>query len=108
MDKSLVKDEYVNYDLEPMKHLGKLDKKGKARLENARYAIANIRKLGGDIFVMPEDLICMEPKAVLSVFAALMTIGYTEAKSRKKKQDKNQKYMNKMESALYGTQGVSG
>ena len=107
LDSALVKDEYVHYDLEPMAHTAKLDKKGKERLDNARYAIANIRKLGGELFVMPEDLICMEPKAVLSVFAALMTIGYTEAKNRKAKK-MDQKHAQQMENALYGQDNVAG
>ena len=47
------------------------------RLENARYAMSMTRRLGGELFVMPEDLVCKEAKAVLSVFAAIMTIDMT-------------------------------
>ena len=50
----------------------------KKRLQNARYAMTLARREGAELFVLPEDLIVLEAKAVLSVFAALMTITFRE------------------------------
>jgi len=99
-----VKDELVHWDIKPAGNQQEVEQDLDRRLANARYTISLIRMFGGDIFVLPEDLVAMEPKAVMSVYAALMTIAY-EGKSQPA--GKGQE-MNKMEDALYGSGGLSG
>jgi len=48
------------------------------RLDNARLAMSYARKFGSNLFVLPEHLCGMEPKAVLSMFAAIMTVGMAQ------------------------------
>ena len=43
-------------------------------IKNARYVITIIRRLGGELFVMPEDLVRCEARPVLSVITQIMTI----------------------------------
>ena len=42
------------------------------RLSNAKYAISMARKMGANIYALPEDLVEVKPKMVLTVFACLM------------------------------------
>jgi len=42
------------------------------RLSNAKYAISMARKIGANIYALPEDLVEVKPKMVLTVFACLM------------------------------------
>ena len=55
-----------------------LDKHNKHRLCNARYTICMIRRFGGEIFVTPHSLCNIEYKAVISVFASIMTIAMSD------------------------------
>lgn len=41
-------------------------------LSNAKYAISMARKIGANIYALPEDLVEVKPKMVLTVFACLM------------------------------------
>lgn len=43
------------------------------RLSNAKYAISMARKIGANIYALPEDLVEVKPKMVLTVFACLMS-----------------------------------
>lgn len=43
-----------------------------ARLENAKYAITSGRKIGAKIYALPEDIVEVKPKMVMTVFACLM------------------------------------
>ena len=73
------------------------------RLENARYAMSLIRRLGGELFVVPEDLIQCESKAVLSVLVALMTIDCLEEKFHTHQRD--QSLMDRATDVLKGGKG---
>lgn len=42
------------------------------RLSNAKYAISMARKIGANIYALPEDLLEVRPKMCLTVFACLM------------------------------------
>merc|ERR1711920_1205892 len=59
-----VKEELINYDVPPLDNQSSDDMMDE-RLENARYTLSLIRMSGGDVFVLPEDLVRMEPKGVL-------------------------------------------
>eukprot|EP01120_Amphizonella_sp_Union-15-10_P011300 TRINITY_DN474_c0_g2_i1.p1 TRINITY_DN474_c0_g2~~TRINITY_DN474_c0_g2_i1.p1 ORF type:complete len:522 (-),score=107.79 TRINITY_DN474_c0_g2_i1:73-1638(-) len=41
-------------------------------LNNAKYAISSARKIGAVVFALPEDIVEVQPKMMLTVFAALM------------------------------------
>jgi len=108
-----VNDELVHWDVQPAANQKEVEEDLERRMANARYAISLVRMFGGDIFILPEDLVIMEPKAVLSIYAALMTLDY----EGKLKPSGNDAYkpgagggdvMNKMEDAMYGQQGFSG
>eukprot|EP00058_Branchiostoma_floridae_P020998 XP_002606488.1 hypothetical protein BRAFLDRAFT_91931 [Branchiostoma floridae] len=45
------------------------------RLSNAKYAISMARKIGARVYALPEDLVEVKPKMVLTVFACLMGRG---------------------------------
>ena len=42
------------------------------RLANAKYAISMGRKIGARIYALPDDIVEVKPKMVLTVFACLM------------------------------------
>ncbi|XP_063343534.1 plastin-3 isoform X1 [Pelmatolapia mariae] len=52
---------------------GKLSEDDK--LENAKYAISMARKIGARVYALPEDLVEVKPKMVMTVFACLMGRG---------------------------------
>jgi len=54
-------------------------KNEKDLLENARYVISVGRKIGGTIFCLPEDIVELKPKMLLTLFAALMAVGLGKA-----------------------------
>ncbi|ETO25984.1 hypothetical protein RFI_11152 [Reticulomyxa filosa] len=90
-----VKDEIVYWDVVPLQDLRKKEEDEEMyskRLANAKYAMTLARREGAELFVLPEDLILLEPKAVLSVMASLMTIDFQQKKSpRKRKTQVNAK-----------------
>ncbi|XP_023680220.2 plastin-1 isoform X1 [Paramormyrops kingsleyae] len=45
------------------------------KLNNAKYAISVSRKIGAKVYALPEDLLEVKPKMVLTVFACLMALG---------------------------------
>ncbi|XP_048844394.1 plastin-1 isoform X2 [Brienomyrus brachyistius] len=45
------------------------------KLNNAKYAISVSRKIGAKVYALPEDLVEVKPKMVLTVFACLMALG---------------------------------
>jgi len=45
---------------------------------NARYAITMARKLGARIFALPEDITEVNPKMIMTVFACLMSVGFSK------------------------------
>ncbi|KAM9802436.1 plastin-2 isoform 1-T1 [Syngnathus typhle] len=42
------------------------------KLNNAKYAISTARKIGARVYALPEDLVEVKPKMVMTVFACLM------------------------------------
>lgn len=43
-----------------------------AKLENAQYAISMARKIGARVYALPEDIVEVKSKMVMTVFACLM------------------------------------
>ncbi|XP_059506418.1 plastin-2-like isoform X1 [Stegostoma tigrinum] len=60
----------VNYDLVKTGDLTDEEK-----LQNAKYAISMARKIGTRVYALPEDLVEVKPKMVMTVFACLMGKG---------------------------------
>ncbi|KAL3971266.1 hypothetical protein ACER0C_026785 [Sarotherodon galilaeus] len=60
----------IDYDLIKTGNLSEDDK-----LENAKYAISMARKIGARVYALPEDLVEVKPKMVMTVFACLMGRG---------------------------------
>lgn len=48
-------------------------------MDNAKYAITSARKLGAKIYALPEDIVEVKPKMVMTVFACLMARCYMPA-----------------------------
>jgi len=44
------------------------------KLNNARYAISVARKLGATIFLLPEDIVEVKPKMILTFVASIMSV----------------------------------
>uniref|UniRef100_A0A4W5JWU5 Calponin-homology (CH) domain-containing protein n=2 Tax=Hucho hucho TaxID=62062 RepID=A0A4W5JWU5_9TELE len=49
------------------------------KLNNAKYAITVSRKIGARVYALPDDLVEVKPKMVLTVFACLMGRGMKKA-----------------------------
>uniref|UniRef100_A0A8P4G7G6 Plastin-3 n=1 Tax=Dicentrarchus labrax TaxID=13489 RepID=A0A8P4G7G6_DICLA len=60
----------INYELIKTSSLSEDDK-----LENAKYAVSMARKIGARVYALPEDLVEVKPKMVMTVFACLMGRG---------------------------------
>ncbi|XP_043983122.1 plastin-3-like [Gambusia affinis] len=64
----------VNFDLVKRDNLSDEDK-----LDNAKYAISMARKIGAKVYALPEDLVEVHPKMVMTIFACLMGRGMKKA-----------------------------
>lgn len=64
----------VNFELV---HTGSLSDEDK--LNNAKYAISMARKIGAKVYALPEDLVEINPKMVMTIFACLMGRGMKRA-----------------------------
>ncbi|XP_023687501.2 plastin-2 [Paramormyrops kingsleyae] len=64
----------IGYDLLKMEGLSDDEK-----LNNAKYAISMARKIGARVYALPEDLVEVKPKMVMTVFACLMARGMKRA-----------------------------
>ncbi|XP_062331937.1 plastin-3-like isoform X2 [Osmerus eperlanus] len=64
----------INYDLVKKGSLSDDDK-----LDNAKYAVSMARKIGARVYALPEDLVEVNPKMVMTVFACLMGRGMKRA-----------------------------
>ncbi|XP_057705894.1 plastin-3-like isoform X2 [Corythoichthys intestinalis] len=51
------------------------DKTDADKLKNAKYAISMARKIGAKVYALPEDLVEINPKMVMTIFACLMGRG---------------------------------
>ncbi|XP_071991331.1 plastin-2 [Engystomops pustulosus] len=60
----------INYDILKTEDLTEDEK-----LNNAKYAISMARKIGARVYALPEDLVEVKPKMVMTVFACLMGRG---------------------------------
>jgi len=49
-------------------------KSAEDKLNNARYAISVARKLGATIFLLPEDIVEVKPKMILTFVASIMSV----------------------------------
>jgi hypothetical protein len=47
-------------------------------LKNAQYAVSSARKIGAVVFALPEDIVEVKPKMLLTIFAALMAVGLSK------------------------------
>eukprot|EP00485_Elphidium_margaritaceum_P004021 CAMPEP_0202688196 /NCGR_PEP_ID=MMETSP1385-20130828/3723_1 /ASSEMBLY_ACC=CAM_ASM_000861 /TAXON_ID=933848 /ORGANISM="Elphidium margaritaceum" /LENGTH=934 /DNA_ID=CAMNT_0049343105 /DNA_START=25 /DNA_END=2829 /DNA_ORIENTATION=+ len=106
-----VRDDLVNYEVPPLESQSD-DNMMTERMANARYAISLIRMHGGDVFILPEDLVTMDQKAVLSVYAAIMTVDYERrtkpVNSNQYNPDASLADLEKAEQAVYGSGGFEG
>ncbi|XP_059202819.1 plastin-3-like isoform X2 [Centropristis striata] len=64
----------VNFDLVQTGDLSDEDK-----LNNAKYAISMARKIGAKVYALPEDLVEINQKMVMTIFACLMGRGMKKA-----------------------------
>uniref|UniRef100_A0A667WY93 Lymphocyte cytosolic protein 1 (L-plastin) n=1 Tax=Myripristis murdjan TaxID=586833 RepID=A0A667WY93_9TELE len=64
----------IRYDLLKAEDLTEEEK-----LNNAKYAISMARKIGARVYALPEDLVEVKPKMVMTVFACLMARGMRRA-----------------------------
>ncbi|XP_067312950.1 plastin-3 isoform X1 [Pseudorasbora parva] len=64
----------VNYDLVKRGSLSEADK-----LDNAKFAVSMARKIGARVYALPDDLVEVKPKMVMTVFACLMGRGMKRA-----------------------------
>ncbi|GAA6105557.1 plastin-3 [Tachysurus ichikawai] len=64
----------VNYELVKTGSLSESDK-----LDNAKFAVSMARKIGARVYALPDDLVEVKPKMVMTVFACLMGRGMKRA-----------------------------
>ncbi|XP_065771614.1 plastin-3-like [Muntiacus reevesi] len=60
----------INYDLVKSGTLAEDDKHN-----NAKYTVSIVRRIGARVYALPEDLVEVKPKMVMTVFACLMGRG---------------------------------
>ena len=54
------------------------------KIANAKYGISMARRLGARVYALPEDIVEVKPKMVMTVFAVLMSRDFTPNMDRKK------------------------
>jgi len=54
----------------------KTDDSVESKMDNARYAVSMARKIGARVFALPEDIVEVKQKMVMTIFATLMIIDY--------------------------------
>ncbi|XP_068596629.1 plastin-2-like [Brachionichthys hirsutus] len=69
-----IKPSSVNFELVKTGSLSDEDK-----LDNAKYAISMARKIGAKVYALPEDLLEVNQKMVMTIFACLMARGMMKA-----------------------------
>jgi plastin-3 len=50
----------------------KSDTSYESKMDNARYAVSIARKIGARVFALPEDIVEVKQKMVMTIFATLM------------------------------------
>ena len=58
-------------------------------MSNAKYAITTARKIGAPVYALPEDLVEVKHKMVMTVFACLMSKDFVPNMDSKKKTNGN-------------------
>jgi hypothetical protein len=53
-------------------------------LANAKYALSMARRIGARVYALPEDIVEVKPKMVMTVFACLMAKDYVPSMDSKK------------------------
>jgi hypothetical protein len=48
------------------------EKTNEAKMDNARYALSSARKIGARVYALPEDIVEVKQKMVMTIFATLM------------------------------------
>jgi hypothetical protein len=61
-----IKPSSIKYDLLS------LEKSNEAKMGNARYALSSARKIGARVYALPEDIVEVKQKMVMTIFATLM------------------------------------
>uniref|UniRef100_A0A8D3ATN5 Plastin-3 n=1 Tax=Scophthalmus maximus TaxID=52904 RepID=A0A8D3ATN5_SCOMX len=69
-----IQPESVNFELVRTGTLSDEDK-----LDNAKYAVSMARKIGAKVYALPDDLVEVNPKMVMTIFACLMGRGMKRA-----------------------------
>jgi len=59
-------------------------------LQNAKYAISIARKLGATIFLLPEDIVEVKPKMLLTFFASVMAVALAPPPPAPPKEEKKE------------------
>jgi plastin-1 len=77
-----IRSDIIDWDIVKIKSSGDLSKEDS--LLNAKYAISIARKLGGTIFLLPEDIYELKPKMILTFLASCMSIYGDLLKNKKK------------------------
>ena len=54
------------------------------KIANAKYGISMARRLGARVYALPEDIVEVTPKMVMTVFAVLMSRDFTPNMDSKK------------------------
>ena len=66
-------------------------------LANAKYALSMARRIGARVYALPEDIVEVKHKMVMTVFACLMSKDYVPNMDSKKKQNGNSAEPNDVE-----------
>ncbi|KAJ8299243.1 hypothetical protein KUTeg_023303 [Tegillarca granosa] len=66
---AVIDKEIIEWANETLKAKGK---KAEDKLKNAKYAITMGRKIGARIYALPEDIVEIKPKMIMTIFACLM------------------------------------
>jgi hypothetical protein len=48
------------------------------KMKNAKYAVSMARKIGATVFALPEDLVEVKHKMIMTIFATIMAVGYKQ------------------------------
>ena len=43
-------------------------------MSNAKYTVSLARKIGATVFALPEDIVEVQPKMMMTIFAGLMAV----------------------------------
>ena len=58
-------------------------------MANAKYALSMARRIGARVYALPEDIVEVKHKMVMTVFACLMSKGFVPNMDSKKKTNGN-------------------